>query len=78
MTSSEQARADAMADAETLRRIAQELRHGTIPERVAAAFGLHARTAIHHGWRAQSAQESRKAAHAAFCAVPALRGEDGK
>jgi len=68
--------ADALADAETLRRIA-----ATAPSRKVqwffdcAWFGTLAGGWAQKGVRAQSAIEGRLAASAAFRAVPGLRGE---
>jgi hypothetical protein len=67
--------ADALADAETLWRVAREL--VLLPDLYAAT---------NHGWVARdcclrrsaiAALEARTAAHAALRAVPGLRGEDG-
>jgi len=73
MTKSEQRRADAIADAETLRRVALELNghgrlHGTALWVVRAAWSLNEH--VRHPFTS-----GRKHARAAFRAVPALRGD---
>ena len=75
MSASEQARADAMADAETFRKVARSPIYR-------AAWGGYlefcANNALTHlrrpdGWYSES--WARAAAHVAFCAVPGLRGD---
>ena len=79
MTKSEQARADAMADAETLRVIAWEAPRAHVSNalRKARNLGVRAASEIEYGggWLLPNVT-AREAAHAAFRAVPGLRGTD--
>jgi hypothetical protein len=81
MTSSEQARADALADAETLRRLVESM-HGvaSCPQAPALLFGIPRYCSdvfmgIKQGTPWFAARGARRAAWAAFRAVPGLRGD---
>jgi len=79
VTTSEQARADAIADAETLRLFATDGRHFccvTWPDHVLfSAFNLGAgpKKHIKRGWAERAGNSAAGAARAAFRAVPGLR-----
>jgi hypothetical protein len=86
MTASEQARADAMADAETLRLLEPAVATWKRSEAGVALSeaSFHGAGAVYSmGYRGEcavsvpalAAEQAQKAAHAAFRAVPGLRGE---
>jgi len=82
MTKSEQARADALADAETLRRNARLPGHGLTCYRALRACNEYAEWALVYGvdggvedFADCAADHWRLSARAAFRAVPGLRGE---
>ncbi len=80
MTASEQARADALADAETLQEYLRRLPLGSLLRPGMSGLGLcgsshGVRKAIARGHLNVAARRASAAAHAAFRAVPGLRGE---